>query len=172
MFNQTAVWEFRAGHTCRTPQPSNGSATASVEQANLSDGDGWNKAVCRSLKKAPLTTANTTKPGSRGATTQALLRCRPLRQQQQKELRGSGTSSGTLVIVGDTHMDLCQWTVAPGSAGREGGWGCQPVCSWPSWCWPWQTPASKSEGSLDQTGPPERTERPVKWAFTAFLTNI
>lgn len=53
-----------------------------------------------------------------------------------------------------THMGLCQWTLAQGSAGREGGWGCQPACSWPSWCWLWRTPAAGSEGSLDQTGPP------------------
>lgn len=50
------------------------------------------------------------------------------------------------------HMGLCWWTVARGSAGTEGGWECQPACSWPFWCWPWQTPTAGFEGFLDQTG--------------------
>ncbi len=60
-----------------------------------------------------------------------------------------------------THMGLCQWTVAQGSAGRVEGWGCQPACSWPSWCWPWRTQAAGSGGSQDQTGPPEIKQKAV-----------
>lgn len=48
--------------------------------------------------------------------------------------------------------------MARGSAGKEGGWECQPACFWPSWCWPWRTPAAESGESLGQIVPPEINE--------------
>ena len=84
-------------------------------------------------------------------------------QLKQVTLMSKGSSSADEEKVRQarghrTHMGLCWWTVAPGSAGKGGGWGCQPACSWPSWCWPWRTPAAGSGGFPDQTWPPE-----IKW---------
>lgn len=67
---------------------------------------------------------------------------------EQKDLRDRRPSEGC------TYMDLCWWTVARGSAGTEGGWECQPACSWPFWCWPWRTPTAGFVGFRDQTGRP------------------
>lgn len=76
-----------------------------------------------------------------------------------------GAVWGAADLISDVCVSVCVtyklpgwWRAGQGSAETEGGWASLPVCSWPSWCWLWRTPAVKSGES------PGRNELPLKMA--------